>query len=125
MLPDESGVPRVGVDPNMLGAIPGLDVTPDGTGKVNPGRGISVVMAATEDYPPFLKPLGIAGGVSRARMGCWVFRLGADRVPRSILAAQRGRSTSHYELGPREAMALSAYQDALASTRAAWMKVLP
>ena len=109
----------------MLGAVPGTDVRPDAAGDVHPGRGISVVRAAIEDFPPFLKPLGMAGGVSVARVGCWVFELPAERLAPSLVAEQRGRSALHYEIGPRETVALETYQGALASTRESWMKVLP
>lgn len=80
---------------------------------------------AIEDFPPFLKPLGMAGGVSVARLGCWVFHLAADKLAPSLVATQHGRTASHYELGPRETMALQTYQDALAGTRESWTKVLP
>lgn len=125
MQPDGAGLPTVGAKPDMLGAVPGRDVKPDTAGNVEPGRGISVVKGAIADFPPFLKPFGVAGGTSIARTGCWVFELPAHKVPTSLTAAQRGRSASHYEITPRETMPLPFYQDALASTRAAWTKVLP
>lgn len=128
---EEAGHPLMGANRAELGArLPGgrgePDIEPDGDGLVHPGRGGMSVAPSLRHLPPHLVPRRLRGRVREAtgpnhfrvwRMGEGPFARGAVG-PRLRL---RPSGPHHGMVEPSGPMAVGDYQEALGSTRDAWV----
>lgn len=119
--------PRVGTEPNCLGARVGVDVHPV-EGLVGPGGGLSVAPDWRELpghlIPRRLKPL--YPGAKGKREGDCIWYAGETPFTAGDFASGlclRVTSPHHGQLEPAKHMSVNDYQNALADTRNAWRPI--
>jgi hypothetical protein len=116
-----NGQPLCGAAGSMLGVRPGVDITPDGSGQVQPVTGgMSVTPGDPVYLPPFLRPASLGGHGTLP-----VFALDSNALGEKLTyRPDPAKPTKHGFVEPAIAMLLTAYSAALAETAAAW-KVVP
>ncbi len=120
MQTDASGRPLCGDGNLMLGVRVPVDVKPDATGLVHPGRGgMSVTPNDPARLPPHLRPTRLDGGMSVLPV-FWIQRddLGADLSYRPDVK----KPLKHGLVEPSAPVALGNFQSALTATVESWEK---
>ncbi len=115
--PDDK--PRCGSAANELGVRPGVDVSPDDAGQVQPKTG---GLSTTPDdpglLPPHVRPISLGG---QGRLPLFVLDV-ADLDPSLVARRDPKHPRRHTFIEPSAAMALSAFQERLCGGRNAWQE---
>ncbi len=119
MLRASDGSPAVGGGANMLGIRVGIDVRPDASGSVSPGKGgLSVAPDDPARLPPHLRPIRYGGAC-----GLPLFRIHASSIGEMLVyVADPRRPERHGTIDPARTMHVDAYQTSLASTAPTWQE---
>jgi hypothetical protein len=124
MTPDNDGLPRVGRSARQLGVrpldqLPHNDVSaaaPDDL--VNPGEGMSAAPQDPANLPRNRRPPQVNGGTGKDP----VWEIDTDDLGPYLRYMQDKRT--HGVVGPKQPMTLTEFEQALAATRARWVRVI-
>jgi hypothetical protein len=124
MIPAMDGLPQVGHSARQLGVrpldrLPHNDVsaaTPDD--RVNPGEGMSAAPADPAHLPKNRRPSHVNGGTGKDP----VWEIDTEELGPKLQYIQD--KPTHGVVGPKEPMTLEQLEEALAATRARWVRVI-
>ena len=125
--PAEDGLPGVGRSALTLGVRVPKDISPNGSGLVEPGTGgLSVAPDSLWNPPHHRRPRFIGRG-SSGPPNDWVFMIMSDPIVRESLAVRGDplRPERHAFIEPGRPMELGACESALTGTRPDWEAVWP